>query len=74
MNDVTFSTAGSSRMTLRQLPAAVRHRRERDGFRRLRNAQNHARILHREEAFGHDDVEINGEQPAWPTATSSVVG
>jgi hypothetical protein len=28
-------------------------------FRRFRDAQDHAGILHREEPFGNNDVEIN---------------
>ena len=32
-----------------------------DGCRRLRDALDHARILHREEALGNDNVEKNGE-------------
>ena len=35
----------------------LRHRRERDRLRRLRDALDGARVLHREEALGNHDVE-----------------
>ena len=52
MNDDRLSTSGSFRITCASCLLPLRHRGERNRLRRLRNAQNHARILHREEALG----------------------
>ncbi|MFO0669251.1 MAG: hypothetical protein U0235_06415 [Polyangiaceae bacterium] len=38
------------------------HRRERHVLRRLRDAGEHARVLLREEPFGHDDEEGHGDE------------
>ena len=38
-----------------KLLLALGHARKADRFRRLRDAQNHTRVLHRKEAFGDDD-------------------
>ncbi len=50
-----------------------RHRGERDGFGRLRNALNDARVLRREEALGDLDVEDDGQHKhGWrPPAASA---
>ena len=60
MKEDRLSTAGSFRITLASACWRSRHRRERDGLRRLRDAQDHAGILHREEALGNDHVEVAG--------------
>ena len=57
---------------LRQRLLAFGHGGERDGLRRLGNAQDDAGVLHREEALGNDDVEQHRDDRAWPTATISV--
>ena len=44
----------------RQRLLPLRHGSERDALRRIGNAHDDARVLHREEAFGHDDVEEDG--------------
>ena len=72
MNDERLSTAGSCRITCASACCRSRHRRERDRLRRFRDAQDHAGVLHREEALGHDDVQQDRSRPASPTATSSV--
>ena len=42
-------------------------------LRRLRDAQDHAGVLHREEALGHDDVETAASATSVPTVTSRVM-
>ena len=42
---------------LRQRLLALGQRSERNILRPFRNAQNHARILHREKTLGHDHVQ-----------------
>ncbi len=57
MNDDTLSTSGSCRMMRASSCCRRSHRRKADRLRGLRDAQQHARILHREEALRHDDVQ-----------------
>ncbi len=45
---------------LGEILLAQGHGRERDGLRSFGDSQDHAGILHREEAFGDDPEEING--------------
>ena len=71
MNEDRLSTAGSCRMILRQLLLLFRHGIEGDGLRCLRDALNHAGILHREKSLGNEDVEQDGEHERCG-ATSSV--
>ena len=66
MNDDRLSTAGSFRMTsascllpLRPWPANETR------LRRLGDAQDHAGVLHREEALGDDDDTAERWRPAW---------
>ena len=40
---------------------AVRHLGEADGLRTFRNPEQHAGVLHREESFGNDEVEVDGQ-------------
>ena len=42
---------------VRQLLLALGHGCERNGFRCLRDTQNHPGVLHREETLGYDDIE-----------------
>ena len=60
MNEERLSTAGSAESPS-PVPAASAPWRERDGFRRLRDALDHAGILHREKSLGDDDVEKYGQ-------------
>ncbi len=57
MNDERLSTSGSFRMTCASCLLAFRQGSEGDVLRRFRNAQNHARILHREKSLRHDHVQ-----------------
>ena len=59
MNDDRLSTAGSFRIDSVQRLLPLGHRRERDVLRRFGDAQDHARVLHREEALGNDDVQVD---------------
>ena len=61
MKEDRLSTAGSFRITCGERLLALGHGRERDRLRRFRNAQNHAGVLHREEAFGDHHVEVAGQ-------------
>ena len=57
-------------MSQRLLPLG--HRGEGDGLRRFGDAEDHARILHREEALGDDDVEVDRQrQRARPRSAAS---
>ena len=68
MKEDRLSTAGSCRMTLASSCWRSRHAVEGDRLRRLGDAQDHAGVLDREEAFGDDDVEQDGRARV-PTAT-----
>ncbi len=48
-----------------ELLLALGHAGEADRLRRLADAQNHARILHREEAFGNNDKEQHSGRRRW---------
>ena len=72
MNEDRLCTAGSCENHLRQLLLALRHRGERDRLRRFGDAEDHAGVLHREEALRHDDVQAGSSPTSVATATSSV--
>ena len=61
MKEERLSTAGSARMTLASSCCFSAMAGKGDRLRRLRDALNHAGILHREESFGDHDVEKDGE-------------
>ena len=61
MNDERLSTAGSCKDDLGERLLATRHVVIRDRLRCLRDALNHARVLHREEPLGDQDVENDRE-------------
>ena len=72
MNDDRLSTAGSCRITAASACCRSAIAGNEIDLRRLGDAQDHAGVLHREEALRHDDVEHDGERRGSPTATSSV--
>ena len=75
MNDDRLATAGSRRITARERLLSLGHRRERHRLRRLRDAEDHAGVLHREEALRDDDVEHDGEdEHARPRRAASRAG
>ena len=57
MNDERLSTSGSFRITRARACWRSAMAVERHGLRRLGDAEDHAGVLHGEEALGHDDVE-----------------
>ena len=72
MNDERLSTAGSARITLASSCCFCAMAFEPDRLRRLRDALDDARVLHREEALGDDDVQ-KMVSTSVATATSSVM-
>ncbi len=60
MKDDTLSTAGSCKYDVDQLLLALRHAGKAYRLRRFADAQDYARVLHREEALGNDDEEQHG--------------
>ena len=73
MKEDRLSTAGSFRIDVGQRLLPLRHRGERNVLRRFGNAQDHAGILHREKALGHDRCTDRMVATRVPTATSSVI-
>ena len=65
MNDDRLSTAGSFRIALGQRLLPRRHGREGDVLRRVGNAQDHARVLHREKSLGRNRRRGTPSRPAW---------
>ena len=64
MNDERLVDGGILEDRSRERLLPLGHGRERDRLRRLRDAEDHAGVLHREEALRDDDVEQR------PSATS----
>ena len=71
INDDKLSTSLSFRITFASCLLTLRHGIEGNTIRRLRNPQNHARILHREKSLGHNHVK-NSVRTSVPKVTTSV--
>ncbi len=72
MNDDRLATSVSFKMAAASASLAFRHGSERNALGRVRDAHDDARVLHREEALGHDRCTIQIVATSVPMVTSRV--